>query len=312
MDFSFVTHTWWGATLFVVLCGHLTIMCTSLFMHRAMAHQAVVFHPVVAWAMRWWLWLFTGMSTRQWVAVHRKHHAFCETEEDPHSPVVHGWANILFFGVKYYRIGYSDEATMERFTKGCPNDVIERKLFVPHKMLGLILLMGIDFLLFGFMTGSLVWLGQVLWVPFWAAGVVNGLGHTIGYRNYKVRDASRNIVPIGFLLSGEELHNNHHKFPSSAKFSKRWFEFDMGWFYIQALRLIGLARVKVVQEGIPNFKRAALEAATQAKEAAIHAKEAAIHAKDSATHAKDAAIVRAKEAVEGARQAAHQPQPVFD
>jgi stearoyl-CoA desaturase (delta-9 desaturase) len=286
MDLSFVTHTWWGALLFIVLCGHLTVMCTSLYMHRAMAHQGVHFHPVVSWAMRWWLWLFTGMSTREWVAVHRKHHAYCETEEDPHSPVIHGWAQILFLGVKYYRDGYRDAATMERFTKGCPNDVIERKLFIPHKMLGLFVLLAIDLLLFGFIAGPLVWLGQVLWVPFWAAGVVNGLGHTIGYRNYKVRDESRNIIPIGLLLSGEELHNNHHKFPSSAKFSKRWFELDMGWVYITALKLVGLARVKVVQQGIPNFKRAT----HSAKEAAMEARDAAIvRARDAAHTAKDAA-----------------------
>jgi len=240
-------------------------MCTSLYMHRSMAHQGVKFNPVISWAMRFWLWFFTGMSTREWVAVHRKHHAHCETEEDPHSPVIHGWAQILFFGVNYYRKAYRDPATMERFTKGCPNDVIERKLFMPHKVWGILILLAVDIALFGFITGPLVWGGQVLWVPFWAAGVVNGLGHTIGYRNYKVRDASRNLIPLGLLLSGEELHNNHHKFPSSARFSMRWFEFDMGWWYIQALRLIGLAKVKVVQSGAADFK----ERARLAKEAAI-------------------------------------------
>ncbi len=293
MDLSWITHTWWGALLFVVVCGHLTIMCTSVYMHRAMAHQGVKLHPIVSWAMRWWLWIFTGMSTREWVAVHRKHHAFCETEEDPHSPVIHGWAQILFFGVKYYRNAYNDPETMERFTKGCPNDWVERNVFIPHKIVGLVFLLAVDMLLFatpsfslmGLLTGALVWAGQVLWVPFWAAGVVNGLGHTIGYRNYKVRDESRNIVPIGMLLSGEELHNNHHKFPSSAKFSKRWFEIDMGWGYIQTLRLFGLAKVKVVQNGIPNFK----QHAQAAKEAALlHAQTAATAAKDMATAAKDA------------------------
>jgi stearoyl-CoA desaturase (delta-9 desaturase) len=285
MDLSWITHTWWGALVFVVVCGHLTIMCTSLYMHRAMAHQGVQFNPVISWAMRFWLWLFTGMSTREWVAVHRKHHAHCETEEDPHSPVIHGWAQILFFGVNYYRKAYNDPATMERFTKGCPNDVIERKLFMPHKMIGLFIVLAIDVWLFGYMTAPLVWLGQVLWVPFWAAGVVNGLGHTIGYRNYAVKDASRNLIPLGLLLSGEELHNNHHKYPSSAKFSKRWFEFDMGWVYIQALRAVGLAKVKVVQKGAPNFKLAKEHAIERAREAAVHAKEAATHAKDAATNA---------------------------
>ena len=293
MDLSWITHTWWGALLFVVVCGHLTVMCTSVYMHRAMAHQGVKLHPIVGWAMRWWLWLFTGMSTREWVAVHRKHHAFCETEEDPHSPVIHGWAQILFFGVKYYRNSYRDPATMERFTKGCPNDWVERNIFIPHKVAGLVILLALDVLIFAstsfslmsLLTAGLVWGGQVLWVPFWAAGVVNGLGHTIGYRNYKVKDESRNIIPLGLLLSGEELHNNHHKFPSSAKFSKRWFEIDMGWGYINALRLVGLAKVKVVQSGIPNFK----QYAQSAKEAAlVHAHTAADAAKEMASAAKDA------------------------
>jgi stearoyl-CoA desaturase (delta-9 desaturase) len=260
MDLSFITHTWWGAVLVVVICGHITIMCTSLYMHRSQAHQGVTFHPAVSWAMRWWVWLISGMNTREWVAVHRKHHAFCETEDDPHSPVIHGWAAIMFLGVKYYRDAYSDPATMERFTKGCPNDVIERKLFVPHKMLGLVVVLALDFWLFGFMTGALVWAGQVLWVPFWAAGVVNGLGHTIGYRNYNVKDASRNIIPFGILLSGEELHNNHHRFPSSVKFSKRKFEFDIGWLYIRLLQMLGLAKIKIAQSGLPNLKERAEQA----------------------------------------------------
>jgi len=283
-------------------------MCTSLYMHRAMAHQGVTFHPIISWAMRIWLWIFTGMSTRQWVAVHRKHHAFCETEEDPHSPVIHGWHQILFFGVKYYRDAYNDPTTMEKFTKGCPNDVIERKIFMPHKMLGLFILLAIDFLLFGFVMGSAIWLGQVLWVPFWAAGVVNGLGHTIGYRNYKVRDASRNIIPLGILLSGEELHNNHHKYPASAKFSKRWFEFDMGWFYIKALSLFSLAKVKVVHEGLPNFKRAAQEAAHNAAERAAQAAEKAAHAAHAARDAaRDAMHDAAEKAAEAAKSATIKP-----
>lgn len=304
MDLSFLTTTWWGALIVVVLCGHLTIMCTSLYMHRSMAHQGVEFHPVVGWAMRIWLWIFTGMSTRQWVAVHRKHHAFCETEEDPHSPVIHGWHQILFFGVRYYRDAYNDPKTMEKFTKGCPNDIIERKLFMPHKMIGLFILLAIDYLIFGYLMGSVIWLGQVLWVPFWAAGVVNGLGHTIGYRNYKVRDESRNIVPFGMLLSGEELHNNHHKYPASAKFSKRWFEIDMGWWYIQALSLVRLAKVKVVHEGLPNFKKAAQEAAHNVSGKAASAAQAARVAVHDAAEAVHEA---AEAAAEAAKVAAHPP-----
>lgn len=308
MDLSFLTATWWGPLLTVVICGHLTIMSMSLYMHRSMAHSGVEFHPIIAWAMRFWLWFFTGMSTREWVAVHRKHHAFCETEEDPHSPVVHGWLNILFLGVFYYKKAYKDPSTMERFTKGCPNDVIERKLFMPHKYLGIFVVMAIDILVFGWLTGSLVWLGQVLWTPFWAAGVVNGLGHFVGYRNYRVRDESRNLFPVGVLLIGEELHNNHHKFPASSKFSQRWFEIDMGWVYIQAMRLIGMAKVKVVHSGLPNFKQATEAARQAAMEKVEHAKLAATtaaregveHAKERVEHAKEAA----QEAIQSAKEKA--------
>jgi stearoyl-CoA desaturase (Delta-9 desaturase) len=283
MNLSFLTHTWYGALLIVVVTGHLTIMCTSLYLHRAMTHSGVKLHPLASWPMRWWLWIFTGMTTREWVSVHRKHHAFVETDQDPHSPVIHGWAQILFLGVKYYRDAAADPETIAKYSKGCPDDVIERKLFIPHKFLGPILLLVLDLIIFSPILGFFVWAGEVLWVPFWAAGIVNGLGHTIGYRNYKVKDASRNIIPLGFLLSGEELHNNHHKFPSSAKFSKRWFEVDMGWWYIQALRLFGLAKVEIVQHAVPNFKQAALTAKENAiervHEATVAAKEAAAHAK---------------------------------
>jgi stearoyl-CoA desaturase (delta-9 desaturase) len=291
MNLSFLTHTWYGPVLFVVLTGHLTIMCTSLYMHRAMAHTSITLHPAVSMAMRWWLWIVTGMSTREWVAVHRKHHAFVETEDDPHSPVIHGWLQILFFGVNYYRKAYNDPAVIEKYSKGCPDDWVERKIFIPHKVIGLVFLLAIDVLIFGFIVGPLVWGGQVLWVPFWAAGIVNGIGHTFGYRNYKVKDASRNIVPVGMLLSGEELHNNHHKFPSSARFSQRWFEIDMGWWYIQALKLFRLAKVEVVQHAVPNFKQAALAA----KETAIEkVHEATVAAKEAAAQAKTAVKVIAK------------------
>jgi stearoyl-CoA desaturase (delta-9 desaturase) len=294
MLLSFIAHTWWGALLFVIVCGHVTIMCTSLYLHRSITHDGVKFHPVISMAMRVWLWMFTAMGTKHWVAVHRKHHAFTDVEEDPHSPVVHGWKQIVFFGVKYYRNAYRDKDAMAQYTIGCPNDWVERRIFEPLKDVGLLLLLGIDILLFGFIAGTLVWGGQVLWVPFWAAGVVNGLGHTIGYRNYSVSDASRNIVPFGLLLSGEELHNNHHKFPSSAKFSKRWFELDMGWIYIQALRAFGLARVKVVQTGRIDFKVRARLAADHARVAAEHAREVALDTVHTATQAaKD--IAHAKE-----------------
>lgn len=248
MDFSFLLNTWWGALIVVVVAGHFSIMCTSLYLHRSLTHNALTFHPIAAFPMRLWLWLFTGMSAKQWVAVHRKHHAHCETELDPHSPVVHGWASILFLGVKYYRKAYQDPDTIEKFGKGVPNDFLERYVFEPTKYAGPFVLLGICMLAFG-PWGVLVWAGMVVWVPFWAAGVVNGLGHTIGYRNYNVDDASRNLGPIGILLSGEELHNNHHKHPSSPKFSEKWFEFDMGWLYISLLRLVHLVKLRT-QPGV--------------------------------------------------------------
>ncbi len=244
MDLSFLLHSWWGATIVVVIAGHLTIMCTSLYLHRSLTHQALIFHPLAAFPMRMWLWLFTGMSAKEWVAVHRKHHAHCETEHDPHSPVIHGWAQILFLGVKYYRRAYQDPATIEKYGKGLPNDFLERNFFEKTKYVGPVVLLGLCLLLFGY-WGLLVWTGLVLWVPFWAAGVVNGLGHTVGYRNFVVDDESRNLSPIGILLSGEELHNNHHKHPSSPKFSEKWFEFDMGWMYISILRFLGLAKLRM-------------------------------------------------------------------
>ncbi len=246
MDFSTLFHTWWGLSLFVVIAGHITIMCTSLYLHRSLTHNSITFNPIVAFPMRVWLWIVTGMSAQQWVAVHRKHHAHCETENDPHSPVVHGWAQILFLGVKYYRRAYQDKETIALYGKGVPRDFMETYFFEPMKYggPGLLLVLCVYFL--GWVSGPLVWTGLVLWVPFWAAGVVNGLGHTIGYRNFVVDDESRNLGPIGLLLSGEELHNNHHKHPSSAKFSVKWYEFDMGWTYITIFKFFHLATLRTI------------------------------------------------------------------
>ncbi len=200
---------------------------------------------------------------------------------------------------------YSDPTTMEKYAKGCPNDVIERKLFMPHKFAGLVTIMLIDFLVFGWATGALVWLGQVLWTPFWAAGVVNGIGHFIGYRNYKVRDESRNISPIGILLICEDLHNNHHKFHSSSKFSQRWCEFDIGWMYINVMKAFGLAKIKVVHQGVPNFKAATLAAKQAAMEKVEHAKEAVGNAKIAVQTASREKVEHAKESLEHAKESAH-------
>jgi stearoyl-CoA desaturase (Delta-9 desaturase) len=245
---SLFSLSWWQIIGFVILCGHITIMCTSLYLHRSLTHQSLVFHPIAAFPMRFWLWLVTGMAAKEWVAVHRKHHAHCETENDPHSPVVHGWASILFLGVKYYRRESQNPETIAKFGKGVPDDFLERKWFEPLKYAGPFITLAIAVYFFGWLQGGVFWAGLIAWVPFWAAGVVNGLGHTLGYRNYEVEDESRNLSPLGILLSGEELHNNHHRFPSSPKFSRKWFEFDIGWLYIRLLVFLRLARIRLNEE----------------------------------------------------------------
>jgi stearoyl-CoA desaturase (delta-9 desaturase) len=193
--------------------------------------------------MRFWLWLTTGMITRQWVAIHRKHHRFSDQEGDPHSPHVHGFWNILGRGVMYYVKEGKNTQTMLSYGKGTPNDWIERKLYSPYNFYGILLMLAIDLLIFG-LWGLLVWLVQIAWIPFWAAGVINGVGHWFGYKNGDTRDKSTNIVPWGILIGGEELHNNHHINPASVKLSRRWFEFDIGWMWLSLFRLVGLARLR--------------------------------------------------------------------
>jgi stearoyl-CoA desaturase (delta-9 desaturase) len=193
--------------------------------------------------MRFWLWLTTGMITRQWVAIHRKHHRFSDQEGDPHSPHVHGFWNILSRGVMYYVREGKNTQTMLSYGKGTPNDWIERKLYTPYNFYGILLMLVIDLLFFG-PWGLLVWGIQLAWIPFWAAGVINGVGHWFGYKNGDTRDQSTNIVPWGILIGGEELHNNHHINPASPKLSRRWFEFDIGWMWLSLFRLIGLARLR--------------------------------------------------------------------
>jgi len=231
-----------SAVLFACISGWLTIFCLSVYCHRAAAHRAVVLHPVVSHVMRFWLWLTTGASTRAWVAVHRKHHALVDREGDPHSPVVYGLSNILFLGYFYYRREARVAATLEKYGRDCPDDWVERRVYVPLHMLGVCLVLAFDLFVFGPAAGAVAFVVQMLWEVIWAAGVINGLGHTVGYRNFETRDSSRNIVPFGVLISGEELHNNHHRYPRSAKFSTRWYEIDVGWWFLRALAAVGLAR----------------------------------------------------------------------
>ena len=233
----------WGAMLLYLLAAtQLTIFAVTLYLHRSQAHRGVDFHPVIAHVFRFWTWLTTSMITREWVAIHRKHHAKCETEDDPHSPRFKGIKTVFWQGVELYREARGMRADIEQYGKGAPNDWIERKLYTPWATFGPTLLLFVSFALFGF-KGVAVWAIQMAWIPFWAAGVVNGLGHWWGYRNFETTDTATNLTPWGVWIGGEELHNNHHAFPSSAKFALRKWEFDIGWMVIKGLESVGLAKV---------------------------------------------------------------------
>lgn len=229
--------------LATLLMTHLTIICVTLYLHRCQAHRGVEFHPVISHVMRFWLWLTTGMVTKQWVAVHRKHHRYTDEADDPHSPVHYGIWRVLFKGAGLYHSASKDHIMVQQYGAGTPNDWIETNLYTPHSRLGILLMLIIDLVLFG-PWGFVVWGVQMLWIPFWAAGVINGVAHWIGYRNGETRDTSTNISPVGIIVGGEELHNSHHLDPASPKFSQRWFEFDIGWMYICILRFFGLAKLR--------------------------------------------------------------------
>jgi stearoyl-CoA desaturase (delta-9 desaturase) len=231
-----------GVTL---LLTHITIASVTIFLHRHQAHRALTLHPAVSHFFRFWLWLTTGMVTKEWVAVHRKHHAKCETEEDPHSPQVWGIWRVLFAGTWLYRDAAGNAELVETYGRGAPNDWLERNIYSRHRFLGIFIMGAIDVLLFG-LPGIAIFVAQMLWIPFWAAGVINGVGHYLGYRNFETEDASRNIVPLGVLIGGEEFHNNHHAYSYSAKLGNKWWELDIGWVYIRALEMLGLASVKRV------------------------------------------------------------------
>ena len=222
----------------------ITIACVTLYLHRSQAHRGVTFHPVIAHAMRFWLWLTTGMVTKQWVAIHRKHHRFDDAEGDPHSPHVFGIWNIFLRGVYYYYLSAKDARMTLSYGAGTPDDWMERKIYSKYNYVGVGIMLAIDILFFGW-WGPLVWATQMLWIPFWAAGVVNGIGHWWGYRNTDTKDFSRNIVPWDFWIGGELLHNNHHADPASPKLSRKWWEFDIGWMYITVLKTFNLAKLRV-------------------------------------------------------------------
>ncbi len=237
--------TWWQILLFTAVVTHITIIGVTVYLHRCQAHRALDLHPVASHFFRFWLWMTTGMLTGQWASIHRKHHAKCETEEDPHSPQTRGIWKVLLEGAELYRTEAKNEETMRRFSHGTPNDWMERNVYTRYPILGVSLMMVIDVALFG-AVGLTVWAVQMAWIPFWAAGVVNGLGHFWGYRNFESSDASTNLIPWGIIIGGEELHNNHHTFATSAKLSNKWYEFDIGWMYIRLMSFVGLAKVKKV------------------------------------------------------------------
>ena len=245
VDGGFFDLPWWQLGVIALVLTQITIAAVTIYLHRCQAHRSLDLHPVVSHFFRFWLWMTTGMVTREWAAVHRKHHARCETSEDPHSPQTRGLRTVLFSGAELYGAEVLNRETIEKFGHGCPDDWVERRVYTPHPVLGVTLMAIIDLALLG-PIGISIWAVQMMWIPIHAAGVINGIGHYWGYRNIDCADASRNISPWGIWIGGEELHNNHHSYPTSAKFSSKWFEFDLGWQYIRLLALFGLARVKKV------------------------------------------------------------------
>jgi len=248
----------WEVFFYTMIVTHITIASVTIYLHRCQAHRALDLHPVVSHFFRFWLWLTTGQVTKEWASIHRKHHAKCDTEEDPHSPVTRGIKKVFWEGAELYRAESKNKETMEKYGHGTPDDWMERNVYTRHSALGVSSLLVINFALFG-VIGITVWAVQMLWIPVTAAGIINGIGHYWGYRNYDCADAATNIIPLGLLIGGEELHNNHHTFATSAKLSSKWYEFDIGWGYIRALEIVGLAKVKKLAPE-PKFAKDKLEA----------------------------------------------------
>ncbi len=240
-----ISMPWWGYVVVTLVLTHITIASVTIFLHRHQAHRALDLHPIPSHFFRFWLWLTTGMVTKQWAAIHRKHHAMCETVNDPHSPQILGINKVLWEGAELYRKEAKNGETLEKYGKGTPDDWLERNVYSKYSGRGVTIMLLIDLLLFG-PIGLTIWAVQMIWIPFTAAGVINGIGHYWGYRNFSSDDAATNIFPWGILIGGEELHNNHHAYASSAKLSSKWYEFDIGWMYIRILEMLGLAKVKKV------------------------------------------------------------------
>jgi len=232
-----------GLILYTLIVTHITIICVTLFLHRSQAHRGIEFHPVLSHFMRFWLWLTTGMVTKQWVAIHRKHHQKSDVEGDPHSPHVFGIWKVLFKGALLYNDASKDKNMVNTYGVGTPSDWMEHNIYTPYSRLGISILFVFNIIVFGWI-GILIWGIQMIWIPFWAAGVINGLGHWIGYKNGKTNDNSHNISPWGIVIGGEELHNNHHLDPASTKLSRNWFEFDIGWMWLTIFRYLKLAKLR--------------------------------------------------------------------
>lgn len=246
--YAILSSPWWVPVLWVVVLGHITNICNTLYLHRSATHGGVTFHPVVEHLMRFWLWLTTAIVTKEWVAVHRKHHAYADREGDPHSPTQEGLANILFMGLFFYRRAAQDEELLEKYGKGTPDDWVERHVYSSKlRSVGVLIVLAIDMWLFGWAIGLVVWSFMAIWVPI-MGNIINGIGHALGYRNFGTKDDSHNIYPWGIWILGEELHNNHHADPRSAKFKAHWWEFDIGWFYIKLLAFLGMADVVYARE----------------------------------------------------------------
>jgi len=229
--------------LYTLITTHITIVCVTLYLHRSQAHKAISFHPIVSHFMRFWLWLTTGMITKEWVAIHRKHHRHSDEHGDPHSPHVFGIFKVLTQGALLYHEASKDKNMVDTYGVGTPSDWLEHNIYTPHSRLGIGILFLFNIWLFGWI-GALIWGIQMLWIPFWAAGVVNGLGHYFGYRNGDTKDYSRNMLPWGIIIGGEELHNNHHLEPANAKLSRKIWEFDIGWMWFKLISYIGLAKLR--------------------------------------------------------------------
>ena len=258
LDHGLTGLSGWQTFFYTLIVTHITIASVTIYLHRHQAHRALELHAIPSHFFRFWLWLTTGQVTKEWASIHRKHHAKCDTEEDPHSPVTKGIKKVFWEGAELYRAEAKNKETMEKYGHGTPDDWIERNLYTKYSALGVSMLVVLNLLLFG-AKGVSVWAVQMIWIPVTAAGIINGIGHWWGYRNYDCSDAATNIIPFGIIIGGEELHNNHHTYATSAKLSAKWYEFDIGWFYIRTLERLGLAKVKKTVP-VPKFSHGKLEA----------------------------------------------------